>query len=290
MLPHLALALLPLLQTQAPRTPATATASPLARADQVRLVGVVGRNDSIPFGSLLEVDLAASTVTDRGAITGLPSIRGSYYPADSAPDPDRRHLWVAYGWLDGAPAEWHALVARVDLRTRKAERVLRMSEPVSLEALAFDAQGSLYGVIVSELPNVLVRVDVQTGALQRLGPIAAGTPAPIEGHVVRALTIHAGEGWALRERMAATGETVHELLRIDLANGAVQTTRALALRDAIGAVALERLPSGRFAVALQPHGGPDAPPLSMAVADAETGKVQGLFESFLVPHGMHVAR
>ena len=82
---------------------------------------------------------------------------------------------------------------------------------------------------------------------------------------------------------------MNELLRIDLANGAVQSAQVIAVRGAISAVALERLPSGRFAVALQPHGGPDAPPLSMTTVDPATGTLQGLFEPLLVPHGMHVA-
>ena len=96
--PALAVALLasfsalPQASTPSTTTPAHAA---LPREKGV-LYGVVGRNESIPNGSLLRVDLAKLAIEDLGPVAAHD---GLHFPTDAALDPDGKHLWI--GYFDG---------------------------------------------------------------------------------------------------------------------------------------------------------------------------------------------
>lgn len=265
---HLVLALV--LAAQAPSV-STSTATP--PRERAFLLGVVGRDASMPNGCLLRVDLERLVVEDLGAIEGEKELS---FPSDGAPDPDGKHFWVAQTRFGGKPEAWRTWMQRIDLATRKQDRWIAVPGEVYLDAVAFDAAGRMLAVEHSCIPNRLVRVDLATGALTRLGDVDDGA--------VRGLAFHGDELWAVFEKRVAAPGRVEELLKLSPADGHVLARKPLALAADEHAVALAFTPRGRGIVAIQ-----GSKANRLCEVELATGALTLVATPFLVPHGMQAA-
>lgn len=257
-------------------TPQLRPSLPLPPRERAVLHGVVGRNETIPNGSLLRIDLHANTVQDVGPILGRKEL---YYPADGTPDPDGRHFWIAQTQFGGSPAAWRTWLQRIDLETRKEDRWVPTQGTVLLDGLVFAPDGQLLAANNARSPVELVRVNLQTGAVTHVGDIDQGS--------VRGMGFRGNDLWAVFEKRTDPPLHVEELLKLSTTGGSILARVALPLGPHHHATALTFSPSGRCIVAIVTETSGEEHRLCQV--DLATGALTTLGSAFIVPHGMGAA-